>query len=79
MENRIVVFKSPVNPMTKEISETDLFSYRGRFLTWGTKTEIAHEYGIAVTNTVAIVEAVDLNAEGLYEVLMFSPEEICFE
>lgn len=79
MENRIVVFKLPIDPVTKEISETELFNYRGVLLAWGVRTELVRDLGVTLTNTVAIVDPVDCNSEGLHPVMILAPEEISFE
>ena len=79
MENRVVINLSPINPLTGEESEEELFVYRYNLLHWGVVTNIDREYGVAITNTVAVVEAIDLDANGYNKIMLFSPEELSFE
>jgi hypothetical protein len=79
MENRIIIYELPVDPVTHEVSETEMFKYRGRLLHWGVRTTVDHDYGIAIVNTVAIVEPLDSDKDGLYPVMSLLPDEISFE
>lgn len=79
MEKKIVVFRLPIDPVTHEVSETELFDYRGILHHWGIRTELVRDLGVTLTNTVAIVEPVDCDSEGLHPVLVLAPEEISFE
>lgn len=77
-EIRTLFFRSPIDPVT--CLETDEPNYyRGRLLCWGLKSDYDAELKCIITNTVAIVESVDINSEGRYAVLTFLPEEIEFE
>jgi len=77
MENKIVVFYSPIDPITKEPSETETFPYRAEFLGWGVQSELIE--GHVFTNTMAIICAVECDDNGLYPVSRIAPELISFE
>lgn len=75
----IVVWKENVDPVTKEISEEEMFDYRGRILHWGVNSYYDSQAKGIITQTVVFVEALDLNSAGRHPVFMLDPLEIEFE